>query len=85
MTRTESTTWTRGRKTVTLGDALVVKGLRGQVRFRGHTRLANGREWINVVHPEFGYYAVTPDRIGAIPRKSSLRPLADVSVLAVSA
>lgn len=75
MTRTVSTTWTRGRKTVTAGDALRVKGLPGQVRFRQHVRLDDGREWVDVVHPTFGFYSVRPDRVGAIPRKSTLRPL----------
>lgn len=83
--RTVSTTWTRGRKTVTLGDALVVKGIRGQVRFRGHVRLDDGRESIEVVHPEFGFYAVKPERVSSIPRKSSLRPHANLAALAVSA
>jgi hypothetical protein len=83
--RTVSNTWTRGRKTVTLGDALLVKGLRGQVRFRGHARSESGRESIEVVHPEFGFYSVTPDRVSAIPRKSTLREHTNLAALAVTA
>jgi hypothetical protein len=75
MTRTVSTTWTRGRKTVTAGDPLVVKRLPGQARFRQHVRLDDGREWIDVVHPVYGFYSVRPDRVGPIPRKSTLRPV----------
>lgn len=75
MNRTVSTTWSRGHKTVTAGDALVVKRLPGQVRFRQHVRLDDGREWIDVVHPVFGFYSVRPDRVGPIPRKSKLRPV----------
>ena len=73
MTKTVSLTWTRGRKTVTAGDALVVKRLPGQCRFRQHVRLEDGREWIDVVHPVFGFYSVKPERVGAIPRVSKLR------------
>jgi hypothetical protein len=76
MYRTVSTTWTRGRKTVRSGDALRVKGLPGQVRFRQHVRLDDGREWLDVVHPQFGFYSVRLGRVGPIPRRSSLRPLA---------
>lgn len=84
MTRTVSTAWTRGRKTVHSGDALRVKGLPGQVRFRQHVRLDDGREWVDVVHPQYGFRSVRPERIGAIPRKSTLRPVA-VTALAVAA
>ena len=84
MTRTTSTTWQRGRKTVNSGDALRVKGLPGQVRFRQHVRLDDGREWIDVVHPSFGFRSVRPERIGAIPRRSTLRSVS-AAALAVAA
>lgn len=74
MTRDVSVAWQRGRHVVRTGDALRVKGLTGQVRFRQHVRLDDGREWVDVVHPVFGFYSVRPDRVGPIPRKSSLRP-----------
>lgn len=80
MSRTVSTTWTRGRKTVQAGDALAVKGLPGQVRFRMHVRLDDGREWLEVVHPTLGFYAVWLNRVKAVPRKSTLRPLAGQAV-----
>jgi hypothetical protein len=37
------------------------------------------------VHPEFGFYSVTPDRVSAIPRKSTLREHANLAALAVTA
>lgn len=80
--RTVLSTWTRGRKTVTTGDEVVIKGIRGHVRFRQHVVLADGREWIDVVHPVFGFYSVRPDRVGPIPRKSSLRPVGRQAVAA---
>jgi hypothetical protein len=73
MVRTVSHTWARGKRVVRAGGALRVKGIKGQVRFRMHTVLDDGREFIDVVHPVYGFYAVRPDRIISIPYTSKLR------------
>lgn len=75
MPRTESHTWARGKRVVRSGGALRVKGLPGQVRFRFHVRLDNGREWVEVVHPTMGFFSVDVGRVQAIPYKSKLRPV----------
>lgn len=84
MPRTVSTAWQRGKRVVRSGQALRVKGLPGQCRFRAHVVLDDGREWVEVVHPTLGFFSVRPNRVGPIPRKSTLRPLANDAVLAVA-
>jgi len=70
-----STAWQRGPgQVVRAGDALRVTGIRGQVVFRQHVRLADGREWVDVVHPEYGFHSVRPKRVRAVPRKRTVRP-----------
>lgn len=73
MVRTVSHTWAKGKRVVRAGGALRVKGIKGQVRFRMHTVLDDGREFIDVVSPTYGYYAVRPGRIISIPYKNTLR------------
>lgn len=74
MTRTITTDWQRGRRTIHAGDEIRVKRL-GHVRFRQHVQLDDGREWIDVVHPTYGFHSVRPDRVVCVPRNRKLRPV----------
>ena len=73
MPRTISHAWAKGRRVVHSGGELQVKHL-GRVRFRQHVMLEDGREWLDVVHPVYGFYSVKPERVESIPYKMKLRP-----------
>lgn len=73
--RTITASWQRGRVQVSPGTELSIKGMRGRVRFRQHVRLVDGREWIDVVHPELGFYSFRPERVRVVHRAARTRPV----------
>lgn len=70
-----STSWRRGTVTLTPGTELSVRGIRGRVKFRQHVTLPDGRTWIDVVHPEFGFHSVRPERVRVVHRAKKARPV----------
>lgn len=70
-----ASTWRRGSQLIREGDELHVRDL-GRCRFRQHVVLANGSEYVDVVHPTRGFFSVWPKRVMRVPRKTKLRPKA---------
>lgn len=83
--RTVETVWRRGAVAVTPGAELSVRGIRGRVKFRAHVILADGREWVDVVHPEYGFYSVRPARVRVVHRRKTTRPVGATTRAAVAA
>lgn len=67
-----SAEWARGGRTVRPGDEVSVRGARGRYRFRQHVRLADGREWVDLVR-EDGFRSVRPDAVRVVHRARKLR------------
>ena len=72
--RTVCGDWTRSTRVVPAGTELSLKGERGRFRLRAHVVLADGREWLDLVHPQFGFRSVRPERVRVVHRSLKLRP-----------
>lgn len=72
--RTVSDAWNRNGRPVPAGTELSLKGERGRFRLRASVVLADGRAWLDLVHPVYGFRSVRPDRVRVVHRSAKLRP-----------
>lgn len=73
--RTVTGAWQRpSGQLVPTGAELSVRGERGRFILRAHVRLADGREWLDLVHPQYGFKSVRPERVRVVHRARKVRP-----------